>query len=90
MTYHNLEINKKSLLAFGMRNRSRLDTVGVGFKRDRASIIEFGFVEEETEGRRLRHVMAKDGEDHGLRAILYERGSLKLLDQRVIPYEVSS
>ena len=33
--------------------------------------------------------MAKDGEDYGLRAILYERGSLKLLDQRVIPYEVS-
>jgi 5-methylthioribose kinase len=31
--------------------------------------------------------MAKDGEDYGLRAILYERGSLKLLDQRVIPYE---
>ena len=26
-------------------------------------------------------------EDFGLRAIVYERGSLKLLDQRVIPYE---
>ena len=50
--------------------------------------------ERESESERVDDASKRvDGsmpeEDHGLRAIIYERGSLKLLDQRVIPYEVS-